>query len=269
MNSVNILLKQNTSSKKGGRHMIRKRNKKSGSDFEDFVAYVYQSLLNINNYPCIVSKHVCINGLNGPSGEIDIYYEFEHLNLTYRVAIECKDWKNPVPADEVRSFSTKINNLNNVAGVMISTSGYQSGAIDFAKRSGIILMEGKELPTFNQILAEKIKNTFLPNEKIKGEPFWTLMELMDGEVTGAYYSMPGNKGVPLLISKKTTEELRETLSDKERWGIRGISQRQLRGLLDITEKLGFKLLFCPIPLEDGKVTCIEIGHDKIRKHYLL
>ena len=89
---------------------------------------------------------------------------------------------------------------------MISTSGYQSGAIDYAKRHGIILMEKSDLPTFNQIIAGKFQKIFLPNEKAIGEPFWTLMEIENGEVTGTYCNLRG-EGVPLLISKKTAEEL--------------------------------------------------------------
>lgn len=243
-------------------------NKKKGTKFEDFVAYVYQSLLDINDCPSIVSKHVCINGLNGPSGEIDVYYEFEHLNLTYRVAIECKDWKKPIPAEEVRVFSTKIDNLNNVAGVMISTSGYQAGAIDFAKRHGIILMEEKDLPTFNKIIAGKIKVTLLPDEKVKGEPFWTLMEICDGEVTGTYINLAGKGGIPLLVSKKTAEELRDRLPDKERWCVRGLSQRNLRALIEFAEKFNWQISFCPLPIEEGEIQLISIELSILREHYI-
>jgi hypothetical protein len=164
---------------------------------------------------------------------MDVYYEFEHLNLTYRVAIECKDWKKPIPAEEVRCFSTKVANLNNITRVKISISGYQSGAVDYAKRHGIILMEKKDLPTFNQILAGKIQKVFLPNEKAIGEPFWTLMEINGGEITGSYYSLPNVNMIPFLLSKRTAESLLSRLSDKERWCVRGISQRQLRALMEV------------------------------------
>ncbi len=243
-------------------------NKKKGNKFEDFVAYVYQSLLDINDCRSKVSKHVCINGLNGPSGEIDVYYEFEHLNLTYRVAIECKDWKKPVPAEEVRVFSTKIDNLNNVAGVMISTSGYQTGAIDFAKRHGIILMEEKDLPAFNKILAGKIKVTFLPDEKVIGQPFWTLMELSNGEVTGNYFYSSDESGIPLLISKKTAEELRNTLPDKERWCVRGLSQRNLRALIELADKFKWPISLCPLPCNDSQLILLSIELDILKEHYL-
>ncbi len=243
-------------------------NKEKGTKFEDFVAYVYQSLLTINNCSSIVSKHVCINGLNGPSGEIDVYYEFEHLNLTYRVAIECKDWKNPIPAEEVRVFSTKIDNLNNVAGVMISTSGYQAGAIDFAKRHGIILMEEKDLPAFNIILADKIKVTFLPDEKTIGQPFWTLMEIRNGEVTGTYIDFGGDGGIPLLVSKKTAEEVLNRLPDKEYWCVRGLSQQNLRALIELAERFKWKVSYCPLPIEKGEILLMSIDLSILKEHYI-
>lgn len=50
--------------------------KKKGATFEDFVAYVYQSLLDINDCNSIVSKRAKVKGLDGLEGEIDVYYEF-------------------------------------------------------------------------------------------------------------------------------------------------------------------------------------------------
>lgn len=42
--------------------------KKKGAQFEDFVAYVYQSLLDINDCQSIVCKHVRIKGVDGLEG---------------------------------------------------------------------------------------------------------------------------------------------------------------------------------------------------------
>lgn len=243
--------------------------KKKGAKFEDFVAYVYQSLLDLNDCQSIVCKRAKIKGVDGLEGEIDVYYEFQHLNLTYKVAIECKDWNKPVTAKEVRDFYSKVERLSNVAAVMISTSGYQSGAVEWAKGRGIILMNKNDLPSFNEILAGKIKKVFLPDEKVCGEPFWTLMEIQeDGEVTGTYYSVSDKNEVPMLISRQTAEELRRKLPDKDRWGVRGVSQKQLKALIQLLEKFGGKLLLCPIPIENDNIQLIDVGMDIFKKHYL-
>ena len=243
--------------------------KKKGAQFEDFVAYVYQSFLDLNDCQSIVCKHAEVKGVDGLEGELDVYYEFKHLNLTYKVAIECKDWNNPVTAKEVRDFYAKVECLSNVAAVMISTSGYQSGAIEWAKGRGIILMNKSDLPFFNEILAGKIKKVFLPDAKACGEPFWTLMEIQkDGEVTGTYYSVSDKNEVPMLISKKTAEELRKKLPDKERWAVRGVSQKQLKALIQLLEFSGGKLLLCPFPVENNNIQLIDIGLDTFKKHYI-
>lgn len=241
--------------------------KKTGAAFEDFVAYVYQSLLNINDCPSIVSKRAKVKGLDGLEAEIDVYYEFEHLNMTYRVAIECKDWKMPIPVNEVRDFWAKIASLNNVAGVMISRNGYQSGAIKFANSKGIILMCEDDLPTINQILAGKIKTLFLPNEKAIGEPFWTLMEVKNGEVTGNYIELPRNEGLPLFISKKMAEKFLSTLPDKNDWCVRGLSQRQFKTMLDMADKFNWNIVFSPIPMQEGKIAFVQISKKLLREHY--
>ena len=101
---------------------------KNGASFESFVAYVYQSLLDLSSFDSIVSKNVSIKGLSGLVSEFDVYYEFNHLNMRFRVAIECKDWSKAVDVSQVRDFGSKISDLNNIAGVFIARSGYQTGA---------------------------------------------------------------------------------------------------------------------------------------------
>lgn len=225
--------------------------------------------MELNDCQSIVCKRAKVKGVDGLEGEIDVYYEFQHLNLTYKVAIECKDWSKPVTAKEVRDFYAKVESLTNVAAVMISTNGYQSGAVEWVKGREIILMNENDLPSFAEILAGKIEKVFLPDEKVCGEPFWTLMEIQeDGEVTGTYYSISDKNEIPMLISKKTAEEMRRKLPDKDRWAVRGVSQKQLKVLIQLLENSGGKLLLCSIPIENGEIRLIDIGMDIFKKHYL-
>ena len=90
----------------------------------------------------------------------------------------------------------------------------------------------------------------------------------DGEVTGTYYSVSDKNEVPMLISKKTAEELRRKLPDKDRWTVRGVSQKQLKALIQLLEISGGKLLLCPIPIENDNIQLIDVGMDIFKKHYL-
>lgn len=43
-----------------------------GAQFEDFVAYVYQSLLDLNDCQSIVCKRAKVKGVDGLEGGIDV-----------------------------------------------------------------------------------------------------------------------------------------------------------------------------------------------------
>ena len=144
---------------------------KNGASFESFVAYVYQSLLDLSSFDSIVSKNVSIKGLSGLVSEFDVYYEFNHLNMRFRVAIECKDWSKAVDVSQVRDFGSKISDLNNIAGVFIARSGYQTGAKQYAEKKGILLLTIDDLPTIPQLLAPKFQNCFYLMNMLWGSHF--------------------------------------------------------------------------------------------------
>lgn len=52
---------------------------------------------------------------------------------------ECKDYGKPVPVDDVEEFHSKLEQigLHKTKGTMISTFGFQQGAIDYAESKGI------------------------------------------------------------------------------------------------------------------------------------
>lgn len=72
----------------------------------------------------------------------------------------------------------------------------------------------------------------------------------------------------MLISRQTAEELRRKLPDKDRWVVRGVSQKQLKALIQLLEKIGGKLLLCPIPIDNDNIQLIDVGMDIFKKHYL-
>lgn len=53
--------------------------------------------------------------------------------------IECKDYKNPVPVDDIEEFYTKTQQVGsaNSKAVVVSTNSFQSGAFQFAKSKGM------------------------------------------------------------------------------------------------------------------------------------
>ena len=247
---------------------------KAGKMLESYVQFVYQKLLEFTDSEgTLVSTNVSILGKTGAKHEFDVYYEFEHLNIKHRIAIECKDWSRPVTIGEIRDFSAKLDDLNNISGVMVSKSGYQAGAKQYAQGKGIQLMEEKDLPTFTDIVAGVIKKAFLPDKSVEGRPFWTLMEVQDGEITGTYYALPNMEKptIPLFYSKVIAEKLRQKLPDAHCFVVRGISQYQLKGFVAQMEVLGVEAAICYIPFwkdNELEIPFIGIPRDKLKEEYV-
>lgn len=244
---------------------------KKGASFESFVAYVYSNLLKFSDCNSVVSRNISIKGLSGSAYEFDVYYDFYHLNLLFRVAIECKDWERPVDKGRVQEFWAKIDDLNNIAGVMIAKSGYQVGAEQFAKSKGIMLLTIQDLPSFTQIVARHIQWLLLPNEKAIGQPFWTLMEKDGSHLTGNYFSLNSNSEplIPLFFTKNLAESFLKYLPDQERWCVRGISQAQLKTLVDLSIELSHhKFALCLLPTNrDSQIQFILLDAEEIQRNY--
>lgn len=246
---------------------------KPGKFLESYVQFVYQKLLEFLDEGALVSTNLLIQGKSGVKHEFDVYYEFQHLNIKHRIAIECKNWNTPVTKGEVGEFVAKLNDLNNISGVMVAKSGYQSGARQFAEANGIQLMEEKDLPSFTDIVAGVVKKAFLPDKKVKGEPFWTLMEIQNGKTTGTYYALPGEEKpiIPFFYSQVIAEKLRKKLPDGYCYEVRGVSQYQLKGFIAQMEVLGVQaaIYYDPFWKEDEKnITFAIIPIEKLKEEYV-
>ena len=69
--------------------------------------------------------------------------------MNYRVAIECKNWKNPINVAELRNFSYKLEHIGNINGIFISAeSEFQDGAKKVSSFNGIRLIRYNELHRF-------------------------------------------------------------------------------------------------------------------------
>lgn len=111
-------------------------------EYEKFAQEIYQGLLDAENVKTIKVQHdVKLCGKSGQEHQIDVYWEYELAGVKHRVVIECKNYKRTVSIGEVRDFYGVIDDLTNVAGVMVTQVGYQSGAKKYAGHNGINLKE--------------------------------------------------------------------------------------------------------------------------------
>lgn len=76
--------------------------------------------------------------------QIDIYAEFTALGVQFKVLCECKRYKNRVNRDKVAILHRKLESIGAHKGILISTSDFQSGAIEYAKTHGIALIKAED-----------------------------------------------------------------------------------------------------------------------------
>lgn len=72
--------------------------------------------------------------------QIDVYYEFEQAEVNFKVLVERKNHNASIKLDYVQVSYSKLQELVCSKGVLVSTSGFQKGAITFAKDKDIALI---------------------------------------------------------------------------------------------------------------------------------
>lgn len=252
---------------------------KPGSSLEKDVQKVYSYLLNMRDEGVVVANNVIMAGKSGVHHEVDVYYEFARAGIRHRVAIECKDWAAPVSKGNIQEFESKLRDIRNITGVVVSRNGYQSGATDFAKHHDILLLVFDDLPSWGQLMGARLKNVALPDETYIGEPFWTIMEVRNGKVTGSHYAIGGEQSVekviPLMYSKPHAERFfHEAGLDAEKWAIRGLPRYSLRAFLITLElyekKMGAGAALCMLPpgaRQDADFIFIPVSRENLIIEY--
>lgn len=71
---------------------------------------------------------------------LDVVARFEALGAEFVVLVECKHQGRKVERQEVQVLHTKVQSLGAHKGMLFSTAGFQSGAIEYAGAHGIALV---------------------------------------------------------------------------------------------------------------------------------
>lgn len=113
------------------------------TEYERLTQEIYQALNDSEDVKAIDVKHnVKMEGKSGCNHQIDVYWEFEMMGETHKVAIECKNFKtHPVSVGRVRDFFGVLHDIGNIKGIFVTKVGYQSGAKKYADYYGISLKE--------------------------------------------------------------------------------------------------------------------------------
>ena len=73
--------------------------------------------------------------------QIDVLAEFTALRSKIKVLVECKKLSRAVDRDKAMLLHGKLQSIGANKGILISTTGFQSGAVQYAKMHGLTLWQ--------------------------------------------------------------------------------------------------------------------------------
>jgi hypothetical protein len=116
-------------------------SKISSSEFEIFC---FDVLKEYANSECLTDFSITHNTkikTNDGEYQIDMCAEFVALSVKFKVIVECKRNIRPIEREKVVVLSDKVRSIGAHKGILISTSGFQSGAIEYSRIHGIALIQ--------------------------------------------------------------------------------------------------------------------------------
>lgn len=112
------------------------------TEYELFAKEIYETLHKAEGINTINVQHnIKLMGSSGCEHQIDVYWEFEMVGITHRVAIECKNYTSNVSIGKIRDFHGVLSDVGGIQGIFVTKKGFQKGAKKYAENYGIKLME--------------------------------------------------------------------------------------------------------------------------------
>lgn len=108
-------------------------------EFEEFVAGELLGAAGSEVDDLVVTVHEKIVGADG-AYDFDATVRYRFAGMAFLVVVEAKLHRNPIKRELVQVLHQKIHSVGAHKGVMVATSSYQTGAVEFAKAHGIALV---------------------------------------------------------------------------------------------------------------------------------
>ena len=136
--------------------------KNTGIPYEKLAQRIFEEILNDDSVNTIkVEQNVMLKGKT-ILHQIDVYWEFQMGGIKYQTVVQAKDWGSPVNQGEILKFKSVLNDLPfQPRGIFVTRTGYQTGAMEFAKANGIALYE---LRRMMQIGKGKLEQLYLTSK---------------------------------------------------------------------------------------------------------
>ena len=122
-------------------------------EYEKYIKSVFTQILRDEDIQNVFVDHdVKMKGKTG-THQIDVYWEYMQFGELIKVAVECKRYSKNVSIGVVRDFNSVLQDLNCSKGIIVTTTGFQKGAIEFASNNNI------SLKVIRKPESEELKNT--------------------------------------------------------------------------------------------------------------
>jgi hypothetical protein len=150
-------------------------------EYEKYIKSVFTQILTEEDIQNVFVDHdVKLKGKTA-THQIDVYWEYKQFDELIKVAVECKRYAKNVSIGVVRDFNSVLQDLNCSKGIIVTTTGFQKGAIEFASNNNISLKvirkpESEELKTTPKTLSVNLDITprKVTNVKINLDKEWCL-----------------------------------------------------------------------------------------------
>jgi hypothetical protein len=103
--------------------------------YERFVQQVMEALTGVE----VHHKRVYVGRVSRREIEVDISFETSIAGARLLCLVECKCYRKSVSVNEVEEFHSKLDDIGAHKGIMVTTIGFQDGAVKVAEGRGIVL----------------------------------------------------------------------------------------------------------------------------------
>jgi restriction endonuclease len=112
----------------------------TGIPYELLVQSIFQEILDQESAHTIRVEHnVELKGRT-TTHQIDVLWRFSIGGITYTTLVQVKDWKSKIKKENVLAFRAVLDDIpGQPRGVLVTRSGFQSGAKTLAEKHGIKL----------------------------------------------------------------------------------------------------------------------------------
>lgn len=107
--------------------------------------------------------------------KVDVSFNYDVVGANILFLVECKCYTHLVPVDDVEEFHSKLDDIGAHKGIMVTTVGFQEGAVKTAQGRGIalaLLTREHQRGELTYVLNTARPPTALPPIRPVSDEFW-------------------------------------------------------------------------------------------------